>query len=333
MYKSHVLCTSALHLTCVWCCVTVPILVFATMFGHRHAIQKLGVEMRQYNQPRHTGLTANQLIKSKQARSSFASLTTEIRWLLPKFEKFLPEYWYHGVVLLALRLLQTSFMALVPSQLAQAAIMLCVTQVAILLQCEFSPYRRASDNHVALLAQVLVFAWVLVLMLRIAGVFVRPVAAMVIGVLLCVATVAVFVLALVLANTDRRNEKRAGRSDSNEEVVELTTGQPADGTGEKDPGEIEAGPSQGRESPIDNEEKFEQRPDELPWSSILSIGTGALCGAETADDDAVSGSSGEASADDSSVRRIEKLIKELASKECKSIKELKTMISRMDDSS
>ena len=33
------------------------------------------------------------------------------------------------------------------------------TLITILLQTEFAPYRIASDNRVALLAQVLVFVW------------------------------------------------------------------------------------------------------------------------------------------------------------------------------
>ena len=263
------------------------------MYSHRHAIQKLGSEMRQYNQRRGgTRLNANQLIKSKQARSSFVSLTTEIGWLLPKFEKFQPEYWYWGIVLLALRLLQTSFMALVPSQYVQASIMLCVTLFSISLQSECSPYRRPSDNRVALLAQWLVVAWVLVLTLRINGVFVTPVAAVSIGVLLCVATVAVFVTALLLANADRLVEKRAERSEVNKATTELTITGSNNETGEPEPGEVEAGgPSQeGRESPAVVEEKVDEEADEkpspaLPWSSILSIGSGTLCGAETAEDD------------------------------------------------
>ena len=104
------------------CASTVPTLIFTTMYSHRHAIQKLGTEMQQYNQPRGTRLNANQLIKSKQARGSFVSLTAEVRWLLPKFEKFSAEYWFFGIVQLALRLLQTSFMALVPSQYIQVTI-------------------------------------------------------------------------------------------------------------------------------------------------------------------------------------------------------------------
>ena len=227
-------------------------LMFTAMHQNRHAIQKFGHELRQYNQKRGSGQTANQLIKSKQARNSFSTLTTEIRWLLPKVEKFRPEYWYHGIVLLALRLLQTSFLALTPSQVVQAAVMCLVTLVAVTLQRELSPYRRVSDNHVALLAQWLVFAWTFSLMLRIAGVFQKPVAAIAIGVILCVATVSVFVLALLLANIDRLNEKRAEQLDLNTPVSSNsgpTAEDSNDASGEEESGEIEAGASsQGRES-------------------------------------------------------------------------------------
>ena len=130
------------------------------MYSQRRAIQKHGSELQRFNSYRGTGLTSSQVIKSNQARTSFASLTTEIRWVLPKFEKFLPEYWYSSIVLLVLRLLQTSFMALVPSQLLQAVIMMSVTLLAISLQSEFSPYRRKSDNRVALLSQWLILSWV-----------------------------------------------------------------------------------------------------------------------------------------------------------------------------
>ena len=257
------------------------------MYQQRRAIQKLGNEMQHYNK-HGTALTANQIIKSKQPRNSFTSLTTEIRWLLPKFEKFLPEYWYANIVLLVIRLLQTSFMALVPRQLVQASIMLCVTLLSISLQSEFSPYRRASDNRVALLAQWLILAWTLSLMLRIAGVFDTPVAATAIGVLLCVATVTVFVIALLLANTDRLNEKRAEFLELNNSPVYLKAEESNEESGEKEPGEVEAGPSRGRESPA-NEEKIEALDitcsSTSPWSSILSIGSGTLCAAETAEED------------------------------------------------
>ena len=229
--------------------------MFLTMYQQRNAIKKLGNELQRHNESRGTGLNMAQLAKSKQARTSFISLTKEIQWLIPKFEEFLPAYWYHGVVLLVLRLLQTSFIALLPSQLVQAIAMCSVTQFSILLQSELAPYRRTTDNRVALLAQVLVFTWAFILMLRIVGVFVKPAAATAIGILLCVATVAVFAVALILANGDRLAEKRA-----NTTLGEPTTSEdPNDETGEREQsGGVEAGPSvQGRESPA-NEEKVEQ---------------------------------------------------------------------------
>ena len=134
--------------------------MFTTMYHQRHAIQKLGLELQRHNQKRGTGLNMQHLARSQQARSSFASLAVEMQWLLPKFEAFDPAQWYAGIALLVIRLVQTSLMALVRSQLIQAIIMCCVTLVAMLLQSEIAPYRRTSDNAVALLAQLLVFVWV-----------------------------------------------------------------------------------------------------------------------------------------------------------------------------
>ena len=58
---------------------------------------------------------------------------------------------------------------------------------------------------------------VFVLMLRITGMFQTEIAAVTTGVLLVVATVAMFVAALVLTNEDRLKEQRAYRSESNSE--------------------------------------------------------------------------------------------------------------------
>ena len=261
------------------------------MYLQRREIQKHGSELQRFNSRHGTGLTSSQVIKAKQARNSFVSRTAEIRWVLPKFEKFLPEYWYSSIVLLVLRLLQTSFMALVSSQLLQAVIMMSVTLLAISLQSEFSPYRRKSDNRVALLSQWLILSWVsecsrrpvhslpttdapprpgvnkcltrtcrafrqvFVLMLRIVGVFKRPIAATAIGITLCVATVSVFIAACVLANTDRVKEKRTELSDLHKASIELTTVEPNEETDEKDRGDAIL--TQGREFPV-HEEKVEQ---------------------------------------------------------------------------
>ena len=138
----------------------VPLLFVKLMFQHRHAIQKLGIDLQQHNQLRDTGLTISQYAKSKRARTSFTTLSLEMQWLMPKFEQFRPTAWYFGIVLLLFRLMQTSFLALVPTQRVQSAIMCAITLASILVQSELAPYRRSSDNQVALLAQVLVFFWV-----------------------------------------------------------------------------------------------------------------------------------------------------------------------------
>ena len=152
-----------------------------------------------------------------------------------------------------------------------------------------------TKRHLPLVtARVFLFAQ-FVLMLRIVGVFAKPVAAAAIGAVLCVATVAVFVTALGLANMDRLNEKKLpGLKASVESTIDESTG----ATVEKDSADmIEAGPSQGHECPAD-EEKVEQHLDVMPWSSILSIGSGALCGAEPADETASSVLTGQASFDE-----------------------------------
>ena len=174
----------------------------------------------------------------------------------------------------------------------QVSIMMCCTLASISVQRELSPYRRASDNTTALFAQVLVFAWVFVLQLRIVGIFVTKVAAAVVGTLLCVATVGVFAMALGLANVDRLREQRADRRQSS------TLNTPESLNHESDEDESEhtqegdvklgeaAGSSFGRASPHDAEEKVEESglALSLPWS-LLMMSNANLCGAETAEED------------------------------------------------
>ena len=128
-----------------------------TMYPHRHTIRKMGTDLQEHNKSRGTTLTSQQFAKSKHARSSFASLTVEMAWLLPKFEKFRPELWFAGVAMLVLRLIQTSLMALVRTQRVQAAVVSLVTMIALCLLRELAPMRRPSDNRVVVLSQALIF--------------------------------------------------------------------------------------------------------------------------------------------------------------------------------
>ena len=128
-----------------------------TMYPHRHAIRKLGMDLQAHNESRGTSMTSQQFAKSKNARSSFATLRVEMAWLLPKFEKYTPSFWFAGVGLLVLRLIQTSLMALVRTQRVQAALVSLITIVAFSLLRELSPMRRDSDNRVVVLSQALIF--------------------------------------------------------------------------------------------------------------------------------------------------------------------------------
>jgi len=180
--------------------------------------------------------------------------------------------------------------------------MCCITLVSILLQSELSPFRRSSDNHVALQAQVLVFVWVFVLLLRLVGMFEREAAAMAVGVFLCVASLSVLVAALVLANNDRLKEQRAGRrgsmsntpinqqlneSASNVEIELVTLGpdaaseeEQADANGQKTPGLLQGRSASGDEKVEEDGEN--PPPINLPWSLLSG---NVLCGAEPVDND------------------------------------------------
>ena len=162
-----------------------------------------------------------------------------------------------------------------------------MTLISILLHSELAPMRRASDNRVALLSQLLVFLWVFALLLRIAGMFQTPAEGACVGVMLCFATVGVLVAALVLANIDRLSEKRAERrtSTSSESTPELQTTESSnseDDSGKEAPErskaeELEAG---SRLQDEDEEKKAEEPANGLPWPLLL-IGNTTLCGGET----------------------------------------------------
>ena len=260
-----------------------------------------------HNRQRNTGMTAMQLAKSKHARSSFVTLSSNMNWLLPKFEKFRPEMKYTGVWLLLLRLLQTSFMAFAGSQRTQAAMMCCLTVSSILLHSLLSPMRRDSDNQVALLCQALVFLWVFILLCRIIGMFEGKVAAAAIGTVLCVATFAVFATAFVLANLDRLREQRADRADSkieisNDDGEEDTPErpQPHDDVGavEIEMSSLPRGQRESHSQKVEDESTTTVEAEDLgissnlPWS-LLVLGASTLCSkeAEATEDDEEGGTS------------------------------------------
>ena len=120
------------HLTApssLWTATTrvVPLLIFTVMFQHRYVITKLGKDLETHNRRHNNHLSVNEFAKSKHSRASFANLALENHWLVGKFEKYSPERWYAGICYLAVRLIQTSFMAMVRNQLVQAGIVCSVS--------------------------------------------------------------------------------------------------------------------------------------------------------------------------------------------------------------
>ena len=58
-----------------------------------------------------------------------------------------------GIFQLVVRLLQTSLMTVVKKPIIQSSFVSVITLVAICVQRELSPYRRASDNLVGLMTR------------------------------------------------------------------------------------------------------------------------------------------------------------------------------------
>ena len=217
--------------------IGVPSLFYGLLTRHRHDIRSLGnmlqledarsgiitlaCDIAKTTQPRaaHDASVSARSVAKLKRRASFMDQFTSLSYLVHQFEIFSPSRWYAGVCLLVLRLLQTTLMTTIPTQLVQAAVACLLALGAVSTQREFSPYRRPSDNHVAVLVHWLVFEWAFVMLLRIAGLFQRRLPAIGAGVWLVFTTLGVFMRAAVLANRDRRAEERAKYS-SNEETLQ-----------------------------------------------------------------------------------------------------------------
>ena len=149
-----------------------PFLVYCLLYRQREDIGTLGQKLQMESDRIGIITLASDISNTKQQtrsasafqrRRSVVGKIETLTYLVHQFEDFQPTRWYMGVCLLLLRLVQTSFMTVIDGQLVQAAIMCIITLIAAFLQKELSPYRRHSDNIVALLAHWLVFGYVSVL--------------------------------------------------------------------------------------------------------------------------------------------------------------------------
>ena len=110
-----------------------------------------------------------------------------------------------GVFLLITRLLQTSLMVLFPEQRTQSAFASVVSLTSIVVERELSPYRRSSDNQIAVLARWLVFLWTFGLLLRLVHVL-GSFPSVLVGATLVLASVGIIIWSLRAALQDTRTE-------------------------------------------------------------------------------------------------------------------------------
>ena len=184
----------------------VPLLLVTLLYPKREQIKKILTDIEEQDLKTHTVTTVKEIVASKRRqRASIVELSESIRWLVPKFEKFQPACWWFGAFALVLRLCQSSMMVMFENQSIQAGCASIIAQVAICAQRNLAPYRRASDNEIALYAQWLIFTWCSMLLLRVIGA-VAFLPTFVVGLFCVIPTVAVVARALQSARIDIVNE-------------------------------------------------------------------------------------------------------------------------------
>ena len=181
----------------------VPLLLIAIIYPRREQINKLLTDIIEQDEKTNTVTVVRDIRATTQRsqRASIVRLSTTIEWLAPKFQQFLPECWYFGAIALVLRLCQSSMMVVFDNQRIQAACASMVAQAAICTQRHLSPYRRASDNEIALYAQWLIFTWCSIFFLRVIGAT-AFLATFIVGLFCVVPTVGVAARALQATLTD-----------------------------------------------------------------------------------------------------------------------------------
>ena len=93
----------------------------------------------------------------RERRPSMIAKASDLMWVSSKIDKFDAPCWWTSSYLIVMRILQTSAMALIATPSIQAAVASLIALVGVSVQTHAAPYRRASDNHAALVAAWLLF--------------------------------------------------------------------------------------------------------------------------------------------------------------------------------
>ena len=125
--------------------IGIPLMTACFLFCFREPIKKLMKSVKEEDE-RHGMITkVSSIAKSKTRRGSEIVLAQNLKWLEPKFKDFQPNCFWMGPALLAIRLVQTSFMVIFTNATLQAAFASCVALLSMNTQRNFSPFRRASE--------------------------------------------------------------------------------------------------------------------------------------------------------------------------------------------
>lgn len=146
----------------------VPLMLFCLMYPNRAEIKRILSALKEHD-AKSGSLTPVAELRNpsgQRHRPSVANLSINLIWLLPKIKKFRPSCWYMSVLLLSIRLAQTSLMIIFQDQKTQALLASIIAMVSACVHRELDPYRRQSDNTTALVAQWLIYVWMVALLAR-----------------------------------------------------------------------------------------------------------------------------------------------------------------------
>ena len=103
--------------------IGVPLSLLAILHYWRDGIDHLQQALREYDQDTSqrrsfstAGELAEQLSKAGRRPSVVVSVREKLAWIVDKIDKFRPGRYHAGVLLLVLRMLQTSVLVLIPTQ-------------------------------------------------------------------------------------------------------------------------------------------------------------------------------------------------------------------------
>ena len=131
--------------------IGIPLLMFALMYPNRHGIRNLMEAAKKQDEANSRVTSLKRMTSSRRdihkehRKSSIQMILANILWLSKKFKNFRGDRWWMGIVVLVVRLCQTSLMVLCQKQIVQTSCASVITLASIVIQREAWPYRHNSE--------------------------------------------------------------------------------------------------------------------------------------------------------------------------------------------